>query len=1787
MKYKLLRFSLLTIAAMLFGTFTWAAINEAEAEEIFSATVVATSNQSFASGTTEITSEQATIVGGKMYAINGQSDKKNLIAKQGSKYYFCMTNNNTYFKVELNKALAVGDVITADALGGVKGSEEKGLWVSTSDGYPSEAPACAATSADASIIEGLLNYTVTAGSEYVGATTLYIYRAAGATEYFNNFKVTRAAAGSEEPGEEPAASSFRDIKLNLMEHSELLTGSPVYITVAEDGTIGTTENAEEAAATITANAHSSYGSANFTASVPVEGCVKITYATHDYGNDITVTNDAGEQVAKLNTQGAKWMNDPSNVAVAYYRTNAATTLHFSKANYNPYFAVEAIAEADLPAEVTNYTVTFAAGEGEGVAPAAVEVEAGSKITAPKNYFLYKEGATLTGWNDGTKTYAIGEEITPEADMTLTAQFTTNEVNLADRTAAVTITYDLGGYNDNPKYNFQSGDGIIVTQATVNGNTIDVASTTNGKSAHNGSGWHQVNAGTKVTVPSAKGATITVKTYNDANALKFGDTAAESGAEATYTATADDATLVIEQTANGYWNKLAITLPEVESSEEPGTEITYPVTAKWDFTSNADPRAVGLFQGSSGTLASDVEGIELSIDATSGKFDSENRTGDAQVNNGTVIKVPVNSTKDVITIVGNYQVNYTIGANEGVTDLNNQYTATAADVLAGFATITATGSTYFYSISVVLNEPEEIDEPDEPIAQDITATWDYANETVMSETVALSGKTEAGEVNSVEGTLKMTVEANGATFRNNGNNIQVRNGAVFKVPVKSTEDEVTIKGYPGYSYYTVGNSDEEIKNTSNNPVTTYKAKNSDVTLGYVAITSTNDNNYFYSIAVVQKAPKEAVTLENEAATATFPFNLGTDGQKATFSEGDADYFLNSKVTLGSNLSVQDKNNKAGFDETRIAPADQESDAGETNAIRFLITPKFGFTFTPSKVSFKATRYGTDNGKLDIAWQNADGTTVSLATEQKPNRDNASPAYSTFEYDITGATAGEGTCGLLVNLYGLQNGKQIGFADIVIEGVLNGTEKDVPILESFKLNGDTYDVEKVFGDQYEATIELTKAATMVSAENPLTDVTAVSGEVGTITYAGDATHCVVTIPMTAADVSLNYVLNVVQKPDFTLTYINTNGEEMGQQTVEKDAAIGTFAVDYTTAEAPEGEKVRGWFYKSSGGQKFTTEDIITADTKLYAVATEIEESSTSKKYTFNLADQYFYPEDHEAFNITSDNAYYHDNVHGWAIYNGDKIDLLVGPKATISVAVCKYGSGTNILVKKGEETLATLDGKNADSDGAVVAYQYEGEAGTLTLEMVASGEMYLHNVKIVNTAETSYDNEGQWYFAKAGDASSFLDILDVVNGTNASTDAERSFIYLPNGTYDLKQTVLTGVTGHNISIIGESQDGVIIKNAPDIDQESINNTATLKNTGTGNYYQDLTIQNALDYYGAQANGLAGGRAVCLWDTGTRTALKNVTMLSYQDTYYSNNDNGLYYFEGCDIHGTVDFFCGSGALFVESSTITVEKRKADGSGECTITAPYTAAGKTYGYVFNNCKIENLAEKYNFGRAWGGEPRCAWLNTTLNDNKLNTNRWTAQGMNVAAKEFVEYNTMDAEGNVVSPSTHVMDFYKGDAHNEMETILTAEQAANFTVDKVLANWAAADATKQFELAAEPTMEDNTITWTAVDGAAGYAIFANDELLAIVDADVTSYIIESSTDAAPRKAEDSITYSVRVINAMGGMGEAAIVALTDGIDVVKSNGQLDGQNVYTLQGVRVNKATKGVYIVNGRKVVIK
>ena len=316
---------------------------------------------------------------------------------------------------------------------------------------------------------------------------------------------------------------------------------------------------------------------------------------------------------------------------------------------------------------------------------------------------------------------------------------------------------------------------------------------------------------------------------------------------------------------------------------------------------------------------------------------------------------------------------------------------------------------------------------------------------------------------------------------------------------------------------------------------------------------------------------------------------------------------------------------------------------------------------------------------------------------------------------------------------------------------------------------------------------------------------------------------------------------------------------------------------------------------------------------------------------------------------------------------------------------------------------------------------------------------------------------YLYVEKNNAESLIKAIAEANERNADEQAGRVFIIVPDGLYDLGDRTLTALTGHHISIIGQSMKGTIIRNAPDVANEGIGKTATLLNRGTGLYLQDLTLQNALEYYKSGA----AGRAVCLQDKGTRTICKRVRMLSYQDTYYSDNEECQHYFEDCEIHGTVDFICGAGDVYFDHCTIVTEKRNADGSGRNVIAAPRTS--KTpWGYVFDHCTIRNVMSDFQYARGWHTSPRCTWLYTTLaTPERLLAPRFDSNGMRTVNSEFYEYHTMDLNGDDITPTSNVVTFTLKDEKNAVETILTKEQSKRYQLKKIFPDWRPEKITKK------------------------------------------------------------------------------------------------------------------------------
>lgn len=738
-------------------------------------------------------------------------------------------------------------------------------------------------------------------------------------------------------------------------------------------------------------------------------------------------------------------------------------------------------------------------------------------------------------------------------------------------------------------------------------------------------------------------------------------------------------------------------------------------------------------------------------------------------------------------------------------------------------------------------------------------------------------------------------------------------------------------------------------------------------------------------------------------------------------------------------------------------------------------------------------------------------------------------------------------------------------------------DPPALDALTINGTKYAVETLFGQTYEAELVIDFDDVMVSASNPVTAI-AKTGAIESITYDGDDTKCTVIITMSSEDMqTVQYKLNIKQKPSAKLTYYDSDGiTVLGESRRELGAIIDHFDVNFDAVTVEEGYKMRGWYHEPDGGLRYTIGETVNTNISLYAITTAIEEASTSAIYDFNLTDIYFDPANHEAFNPKGDGFYWFDDVHGWAFKDGNQIDLLVGPKATISIKLCQENDNDTILIKsEAGDTLSILK-TDVKDDGDIVNYMYNGEGGTISLFIKTSTEVKIHGIRIINTAETNYTNIGNWFIVSPGDAKSFLEVVDLANTLNSTKNTERLYIFLPKGTYDLGDTVETTISGHNISIIGESPDSTIIVTAPNYDNEGLGTADLLKNTSTNLYLQDLTLKNAFEYYESDSQGAAAS----FNDLGNYTIGKNVRMLSYEGTYYSMNNRLQSYWDGCDFHGTTDFICGGGDIRIFNSTLSLEPRFTNGGGTRMIVAPRTLT--QFGYVFDNCKVVDLSEgkgAWSFGRTWSNQPIAVYLNTQLDENAENTlvdTRWTEEGRtNTDPEVFGEYNTMDINGVDITPETNTIK-----VKSSFQTILNASMASAFTYEKMFTDnaekkWDPAKFTAQIGAPEDARYDNGVITWTAVDGAAIYALFMNNTFLTMTNE--TSYNVEVNPDL------DRL--SIRSANAMGGFGPKAHVAGTTGIQTVKRNA--DNDIIYNLQGVRVKKPGKGIYIINGKKTIVK
>lgn len=240
-----------------------------------------------------------------------------------------------------------------------------------------------------------------------------------------------------------------------------------------------------------------------------------------------------------------------------------------------------------------------------------------------------------------------------------------------------------------------------------------------------------------------------------------------------------------------------------------------------------------------------------------------------------------------------------------------------------------------------------------------------------------------------------------------------------------------------------------------------------------------------IALFVMVVANAQNYQNKEASVSWPFNDANYATQYTKSPengfslvsvntGDLKYSLKTSGTTkdkdGNNMVM------AGF-----------GPVGTTKAVEWTVKPSKGLTFTPTSISTYVNRFGTDaeNG-VTVTAKLSDGTSVDLGnfTALRDNKTIESDKFSKNE-NLTDHIVIQLTADQQAKLksaegftlsctVGVGAAKQQGFADVHINGLLNGTIQQV----------EQYTLSAVVSTVGAGTVKVSPAGTVFDAETPIT-------------------------------------------------------------------------------------------------------------------------------------------------------------------------------------------------------------------------------------------------------------------------------------------------------------------------------------------------------------------------------------------------------------------------------------------------------------------------------------------------------------------------------------------------------------------------------------------------------------------------------------------------------------------------------------------------------------------------------
>lgn len=240
-----------------------------------------------------------------------------------------------------------------------------------------------------------------------------------------------------------------------------------------------------------------------------------------------------------------------------------------------------------------------------------------------------------------------------------------------------------------------------------------------------------------------------------------------------------------------------------------------------------------------------------------------------------------------------------------------------------------------------------------------------------------------------------------------------------------------------------------------------------------------------IALFVMVVANAQTYQNEEASVSWPFN--DDNYATQYTKSPENGFSLVSVNTGDlKYSLKTSETTKDKDGNKMVMAGF-GPVGTTKAVEWTVKPSKGLTFTPTSISTYVNRFGTDaeNG-VTVTAKLSDGTSVDLGnfTALRENKTTETDKFSKNEnltnhivIQLTAEqqaqlTSAEGFT--LSCTVGVGSTKQQGFADVHINGLLNGTVQQVK----------QYTLSAAVSTVGAGTVKVSPAGTVFDAETSIT-------------------------------------------------------------------------------------------------------------------------------------------------------------------------------------------------------------------------------------------------------------------------------------------------------------------------------------------------------------------------------------------------------------------------------------------------------------------------------------------------------------------------------------------------------------------------------------------------------------------------------------------------------------------------------------------------------------------------------